>query len=55
MCEGKCFYCKEKGYMTRDCPKKQAATTIVAAADIRTPRVTNLKELESDNQGKATA
>ncbi|KAI2694757.1 transcriptional regulator family: Zinc finger, CCHC-type [Penicillium roqueforti] len=55
MREGKCFYCKEKGHMTRDCPKKQAAAAVVAAADTRTPRVTDLEELESDDQGKATA
>ncbi|KAI3115140.1 transcriptional regulator family: Zinc finger, CCHC-type [Penicillium roqueforti] len=57
MREGKCFYCKEKGHMTRDCPKKQNTAT-VAVTSTRTPRISELEELEGNDvqdQGKAPA
>jgi hypothetical protein len=35
MKEGRCFNCREPGYMTRECPKKKTASaTITAAAAI---------------------
>ena len=60
MKEGRCFYCKEKGHMTFECPKKKSNAAAGVAATTTQPRtqsrVTEIEELEDDtDQGKATA
>lgn len=55
MKEGRCFNCKEQGYMTRDCPKKKPAGTVAVAAARPSPRIIELDDDEDDSQGKADA
>ncbi|OQE59202.1 hypothetical protein PENNAL_c0337G11426, partial [Penicillium nalgiovense] len=59
MREGRCFYCKEQGHMTRECPKKKPTLAAVATIPTTpTPRVNEIVELEADtdtDSGKAHA
>ncbi|KAI3220470.1 hypothetical protein DTO012A9_10171 [Penicillium roqueforti] len=52
MKEGRCFYCKEKGHMTFECPKKKANAAVSAVAATNQTRsqsrVTELEELEDN-------
>lgn len=45
MKEGKCFYCREQGHVSRSCPKKKDPVAALASA---TPR-------DSDKRNKVTA
>ncbi|KAI2695523.1 hypothetical protein CBS147333_9715 [Penicillium roqueforti] len=60
MKEGRCFYCKEKGHMTFECPKKKANAAVSAVTTTNQTRsqsrVTELEELEDNaDPGKVTA
>ncbi|OQE45620.1 hypothetical protein PENNAL_c0628G04575, partial [Penicillium nalgiovense] len=47
MKEGRCFYYKEQGHMTRECPKKKPTLAAVATAPTANPaRVNEIIELE---------
>lgn len=47
--EGRCFNCKEHGYMTRDCPKKKPTLAVATTTPtMNPPRVDEIVELEAD-------
>ena len=58
MKEGRCFYCKEQGHMTRECPKKKSTLSAVIASVVNLSRVNEIVELEVETEsdsGKALA
>ncbi|KAJ5142511.1 uncharacterized protein N7515_001298 [Penicillium bovifimosum] len=50
---GKCFFCKEHGHVSKECPKKKQPAINVSAAQV--PASTRIEELEETDQGKASA
>ena len=57
MKEGKCFYCREQGHVSRSCPKKKKdpSTTLVSANPEKSKAAAELEAAKESDSGKESA